>query len=486
MSFTAKAPYQMFINGIWTDADSKEVFEVKNPATTEVVGTVPMGSDTDTTKALNAAQNAFKSWSRLPARKRGEYLEKVKDLLLENLQELAVMITLESGKPLSEAKGEVISAAENFAWYAAEARRVYGEVIPSDDAAKRIVVIRQAVGVAALITPWNFPLNILGRKVATALAAGCTIVAKPAEQTPITGILLWRLLEQAGLPPGVANLVTGDPVQIGKELLDNPIAKVIGFTGSTAVGKLLMQGASKHVKRLALELGGHAPFIVFEDADLDLAAKAVVRNKFRNTGQMCGCANRVYVHELVYDAFIEKLTALVQKLQVGNGLEDSTEVGPLVDEQGLIKVKQHVDDALSKGATALVGGCALEGSPGFFYQPTILVNVHKEMDIMREETFGPVVPVTTFTSEEEVLNQANDTQYGLYAYFFTKDADRSIRVSEALEYGMVGINDSLITAIQAPAGGFKESGLGREGGHWGMDEYLEVKYVTHTMTSQGN
>lgn len=486
MSFTDKAPYKMFINGTWTNAENMKVFEVKNPATAEVIGTVPLGSATDTKKALDAAQNAFKSWSRLPARKRGEYLEKIKDLLIENIEELAVMITMESGKPLSEAKGEVLSAAENFSWYAAEARRVYGEVIPSDDAKKRILVIRQPVGVAALITPWNFPLNILGRKVATALAAGCTIVAKPAEQTPITAILLWRILEKAELPDGVANLVTGDPVEIGKEILDSPIAKVIGFTGSTAVGKLLMQGASKHVKRLALELGGHAPFIVFEDADLELAAKAVVRNKFRNTGQMCGCANRVYVHEHVYDAFTEKLSVLVKALQVGNGLEESTEVGPLIDEQGLDKVKQHVEDALRKGATALVGGCALENSQGFFYQPTILVDVHKEMDIMREETFGPVVPVTTFTSEEEVINQANDSQYGLYAYFFTKDADRCIRVYESLEYGMVGINESLITAIQAPAGGFKESGLGREGGHWGMDEYLEIKYVTHTLSSEAN
>lgn len=482
MKLDTSGPYPLYIGGQWTEAESKQVFDVNNPATGAWIASVPRGSTLDASKALVAADAAFPQWSRLSAADRAKYLERVKDLLFENVEEIAALMTMESGKPIRESRSEVKSAADNFAWYAAEGRRIYGEVVPSDTPNKRIIVIRQPIGVAALITPWNFPLNILSRKVATALAAGCTVVAKPAEQTPLTAMLLWRLLEKAGIPPGVANLVTGDPVSIGQEILENPIAKVIGFTGSTSVGKILMQGAAKHVKKLALELGGHAPFLIFEDADVELAAKALVMNKFRNTGQTCSCTNRVYVQESVYARFMAVFARLVQELRVGNGLDEATEVGPLIDEDGLEKVKRHVEDALAKGADALVGGAKVANLSGLFFQPTILTNVNNEMAIMREETFGPVLPVVTFRSESEVVKWANDSPFGLYAFVYTKDLDRCIRVAEALEYGMVGVNESLITMVQAPAGGFKESGLGREGGHWGIEEYLEVKYVAITIS----
>lgn len=481
MKIQTDGPYQMYIGGQWVQATNKEVFRVYNPATGELVAEVPQGLKPDATAALEAADGAFPGWSRLSAADRARYLEKIRDLLLENSQEIATVMTMESGKPIREARSEVQSAADNFSWYASEGRRVYGEVVPSDTPNRRIVVIRQPIGVAALITPWNFPLNILSRKLATALAAGCTVVAKPAEQTPLTAILLWRVLEQAGLPAGVTNLITGDPVSIGAELLENPVSKVIGFTGSTAVGKILMEGAAKHVKKLALELGGHAPFLVFEDADIELAVKALVMNKFRNTGQTCSCTNRVYVHESIYARFMDVFSKQVLALHVGNGLEESTEVGPLIDQSGLEKVKYHVQDALSKGAEAVVGGYEIN-SDGLFFQPTILTNLNADMAIMSEETFGPVLPVVTFRSEEEVIRLANNSPYGLYAFVYTRDIDRCIRVAEALEYGMVGVNESIITVVQAPAGGFKESGLGREGGHWGMDEYLEVKYVALTIS----
>lgn len=478
MSISVEAPYAMYIDGKWVSADSGQTFDVLNPATLEIVGEVPLGSTSETRNALSAAEQAYRRvWSELTPFQRADYLNKIGEILQENAEPIAEMITLESGKPIKEARGEVMSAAQGFTWYAAESVRIFGETVAPLKTNQKIVVERQPVGVAALITPWNFPLNILSRKVATALAAGCTVVAKPAEQTPLSAVLLWRVLEGAQLPAGVANLVMGDPRTIGDEMIRNPVAKVIGFTGSTRVGKLLMRGASERVKRVALELGGHAPFIVFDDADLDVAVNDLMANKFRNAGQTCSCVNRIFVHTHVHDMFIKKLADAMQKLKVGNGLDETTDVGPLIDEGGMKKVKHHVRDAIEKGAKVILGGREADVKGGYFYLPTLLTNVSPDMEIMQEETFGPVLPVIPFDTEQEVIRRANETHYGLYAYVYSEGLGRCMRVANQLEYGMIGINESLITSIHTPAGGFKESGLGREGGHWGLDEYLEYKYI---------
>jgi len=472
---------QMYINGEWISAESGETLAVINPATSEEVGTVSFGDAREAKKAIDAAHEAFPSWSRLTARERSKYLSTLAELVRKNRDELAGLISAEMGKPLGEAKGEVLGAADNFVWYSEEAKRVYGETIPSSVANKRIMVLRQPVGVVGAITPWNFPINMVVRKIAPALAAGCTVVLKPAESTPLTAVRLFELIEQAGFPKGVVNLVVGHAESVGNEFIDNPKLSKIAFTGSTRVGKLLMEGAAKQVKRVSMELGGHAPFIVFADADLDAAVKGLFESKFRNSGQMCICTNRLYVHEEVADAFTEKLVERLKRAKVGDGREKETEIGPLVNERALNKVLEHIEDAKDKGAQVVFGGNRMtEGdyAKGFFCEPTVISNVTNEMKITFEETFGPVVPIVRFTDEAEVVRQANDTRYGLAAYVYTRDNARCFRMAEELEYGIVGINDGSPTQTQAPFGGFKESGIGREGGHFGMDEYLETKFVS--------
>lgn len=472
---------QMYINGEWISAESGETLAVINPATCEQVGTVSFGDAREAKKAIDAAHEAFQSWSRLTARERSKYLSTLAELVRKNRDELAGLISAEMGKPLGEAKGEVLGAADNFVWYSEEAKRVYGETIPSSVANKRIMVLRQPVGVVGAITPWNFPINMVVRKIAPALAAGCTVVLKPAESTPLTAVRLFELIEQAGFPKGVVNLVVGNAESVGGEFLDNPKLSKIAFTGSTRVGKLLMEGAAKQVKRVSMELGGHAPFIVFADADLDAAVKGLFESKFRNSGQMCICTNRLYVHEEVADAFTEKLVERLKRAKVGDGREKETEIGPLVNERALNKVLEHIEDAKEKGAQVVFGGNRMtEGdyAKGFFCEPTVISNVTNDMKITYEETFGPVVPIVRFTEEAEVVRQANDTRYGLAAYVYTRDNQRCFRMAEELEYGIVGINDGSPTQTQAPFGGFKESGIGREGGHFGMDEYLETKFVS--------
>lgn len=471
----------MYINGEWVSAESGETLQIVSPATGEMVGTVSFGDDRDAKKAIDAAHEAFAGWSRLTARERSKYLYTLSELVKNSRDELAGIISAEMGKPIGEAKGEVLGAADNFVWYAEEAKRVYGETIPSSVANKRIMVLRQPVGVVGAITPWNFPVNMVARKIAPALAAGCTVVLKPAEGTPLSAIRLFELIEQAGFPKGVVNLVIGKPEAIGQEFIDNPKLSKIGFTGSTRVGKLLMEGAAKQVKRVSMELGGHAPFIVFPDADLDAAVKGLFESKFRNSGQMCICTNRLYVHEDVVDAFTEKLVERLKKAKVGDGRLKETEIGPLVNERALNKVLEHIEDAKAKGGQVVHGGARLtEGdyAKGFYCEPTVITNVTDEMKIAYEETFGPVVPIVRFTDEAAVVQQANNTRYGLAAYVYTRDNQRCFRMAEQLEYGIVGINDGSPTQTQAPFGGFKESGIGREGGHYGMDEYLETKFVS--------
>ncbi|MBP2018837.1 succinate-semialdehyde dehydrogenase/glutarate-semialdehyde dehydrogenase [Symbiobacterium terraclitae] len=474
--------YQLLIGGKWTEAASGERFAVTNPATGEVVATVPDAGAEDARAAIEAAHAAFAEWSALPAHVRARYMRKVYDGIMQNVDRLARVLTEENGKPLAEAKGEVINGAEYLNWYAEETRRVYGEVIPSSSRKTRIWVLRQPVGVVAAITPWNFPSSMITRKIAPALAAGCTVVIKPAEQTPLSALLLGEIIQEAGLPAGVVNIVTtSQPAAVGKEFLENRLVRKISFTGSTEVGKYLMQGAAAQMKRVSMELGGHAPFIVFDDADLDAAVQGAVISKFRNAGQTCICANRIYVQESVAEAFTERLVEAVRKLRVGNGFEEGTSVGPLIDEAAYRKVEEHVSDSLSKGARVLTGGHRLTGAGfdrGYFYAPTLLDQVSDDMRIVREETFGPVAPIMTFRTEDEVIRRANDTPYGLAAYIFTRNLGRTVRVSEALEYGMVAVNDSLLAVPQAPFGGIKESGLGREGGHHGLDDYLEYKYLS--------
>lgn len=474
--------FRLYIGGEWREAVSGRRFEVTNPATGEVVATVPDAGPEDARAAIEAAHGAFAAWSSLPAHVRARYMRKLYDLIVANAGRLARALTEENGKPLAEARGEVLNGAEYLNWYAEETRRVYGEIIPSSSRRTRIWVLRQPVGVVAAITPWNFPSSMVTRKIAPALAAGCTVVLKPAEQTPLSALLVAELIQEAGLPAGVVNIITTrDPASVGQAFLSNRLVRKISFTGSTEVGKYLMQGAAAQMKRVSMELGGHAPFIVFDDADLDAAVKGAVTSKFRNAGQTCICANRIYVQESVAEAFTERLVAAVRSLRVGNGMEEGTSVGPLIDEAAYIKVEEHVSDARSKGARVLTGGHRMTGPAfdrGFFYAPTLLDQVSDDMRIVREETFGPVAPILTFRTEEEVIRRANDTDYGLAAYVFTRDLGRTVRVSEALEYGMVGVNDSLLAVPQAPFGGVKESGMGREGGHHGLDDYLEYKYLS--------
>lgn len=472
---------KMYINGEWIEAESGETYAVMNPATGEQVGAISYGDGRDAGKAIAAAHEAFKGWSQLAARERSKYLYNLYDLVRKNRDELAALISAEMGKPLGEAKFEVLGAADNFMWYAEEAKRVYGETIPSSAPNKRLMVMKQPVGVVAAITPWNFPVNMVARKIAPALAAGCTVVLKPAEKAPLSTIRMFELIEEAGFPKGVANLVTGEASAIGKEIIENPKVAKITFTGSTRVGKLLMEGAAAQVKRISMELGGHAPFIVFEDADIDAAVKGLFESKYRNAGQMCICTNRLYVQESIVEAFTAKLVERLKNTKVGDGRVKGVEIGPLVDEAALHSVMGHIEDACEKGAAVAFGGKRLtEGdySKGFFLEPTVLTNVNQDMKVCYEETFGPVVPVISFTDESSVLEMANDTIYGLAAYVYTQNNSRCFRMAEGLEYGIVGINDGSPTQTQAPFGGFKQSGIGREGGQYAMEGFLETKFVS--------
>lgn len=472
---------QMLIDGRWVDSVSGRRFEVRNPANGEVLATVPDAAAEDARAAIEAAYRAFPGWSQAPAHERSAMMRKVYDLIRAKAEDLARLLSQEQGKPLAEARAEIASGAEYLAWYAEEARRVYGETIPSNSPRQRIWVLRQPVGVVAAITPWNFPSSMITRKIAPALAAGCTVVIKPAEQTPLSALALGELFQQAGLPAGVVNIVTtADPVAVGEEFLTNRKVAKISFTGSTEVGKYLVQRSAGQLKRVSMELGGHAPFIVFEDADLDLAVRHAVGSAYRNAGQTCICANRIYVHASIAAEFTRRYAEAVKALRVGNGLDPETQIGPLIDAAALQKVEEHVSDAKAKGAKVLTGGHRLHGAGydgGYFYAPTVLVDVTDDMKIVHEETFGPVAPVMTFTTEDEVVARANATNYGLAAYIFTRDLGRTIRVSENLQFGMVGVNETTLALPQAPFGGIKESGFGREGGRHGLEAYLEYKYV---------
>jgi succinate-semialdehyde dehydrogenase / glutarate-semialdehyde dehydrogenase len=465
-----------YVNGEWIQANSDQTIDVDNPASKEIIGRVPKLSGSETRRAIEAANAAFPAWSKKTAKERATILRRWFDLMMVNQEDLARLMTLEQGKPLAESRGEVAYAAAFFEWFGEEAKRVYGDTIPQHQADKRIVVIKQPIGVVACITPWNFPLAMITRKVGPAIASGCTVVAKPAEQTPFSALALAELAGRAGVPKGVFNVVTGSPVEIGAELTSNPIVRKLSFTGSTEVGKLLMAQCAGTIKKLSLELGGNAPFIVFEDADLDAAVEGAMASKYRNTGQTCVCANRLLVQDKVYDSFAEKLTAAVNKLKPAPGFEDGATQGPLIDDAAVEKVESHIRDAHSKGARILVGG-RRHSLGGRFFEPTILVDVTPQMAVAREETFGPVAPLFRFKTEAEAIALANDTEFGLAAYFYGRDIARVWRVAEALECGIVGINTGLISTEVAPFGGVKESGLGREGSKYGIEEYLELKYL---------
>jgi succinate-semialdehyde dehydrogenase/glutarate-semialdehyde dehydrogenase len=467
---------QSYIDGAWADADDGETIPVTNPANGETIGTVPRMGAAETRRAIEAANRAYPAWRAKTAKERGAILRKWYDLMMANQEDLAVLMTTEQGKPLAESRGEVGYAAGFIDWFAEEGKRVYGDTIPAPNEDWRIVVTKEPVGVCASITPWNFPSAMIARKVGPALAAGCTMVAKPATQTPYSAFALAELAERAGVPKGVFSVLTGKSGEIGTEMTENPTVRKITFTGSTEVGKLLMRQAAGTVKKVSMELGGNAPFLVFDDADLDAAVQGAIAAKFRNTGQTCVCANRIFVQEGVYDAFADKLGNAVAKLKVGNGLEDGVVQGPLIDEAAAKKVEEHISDAVGKGARIAVGG-KRHALGGTFFEPTVLVDVTTDMVVTREETFGPVAPLFRFKTEEEVIGLANNTEFGLASYFYSRDIGRIWRVAEALESGLVGVNAGVISTVEAPFGGFKESGVGREGSKYGIDDYLQIKYV---------
>jgi succinate-semialdehyde dehydrogenase/glutarate-semialdehyde dehydrogenase len=467
---------QCYVDGAWIAADSKKTFAVHNPATGGALGSVPDLGAAETRRAIEAAERALPAWRAKTGKERSAVLRKWNDLILAHLEDLALLLTTEQGKPLAEAKGEIQIGAAYVEWFAEEAKRIYGDTIPTPWADRRIVVIKQPVGVCAAITPWNFPHSMITRKVAPALAAGCTVVLKPAEQTPYSALALAELAERAGFPKGVLNILTGDAPAIGGELCANASVRKVSFTGSTEVGRLLMKQSAPTVKKISLELGGNAPFIVFDDADLDAAVEGAMVSKYRNTGQTCVCANRLFVQDRVYDKFAEKLAQKVKELKVGAGTEGGVTQGPLIDDNALAKVEEHVADALAGGARALTG--ARRHALGrTYYEPTVLTGVKPTMKIFREETFGPVAPLFRFGTDAEVIELANRTEYGLAAYFYSRDVGRVWRVAEALDYGMVGVNSGLITTEVAPFGGVKQSGLGREGSKYGCEEFVEVKYI---------
>ena len=466
--------HQAYIDGKWCDAPDGSATEIFNPANDQSLGFVPnLGAD-ETRRAIEAAQAAQPAWRALTAKERAARLRKWYELMLANQEDLARIMTAEQGKPLTEARGEVLYAASFIEWFAEEAKRVYGDTIPGHQPDKRLIVTKEPIGVTAAITPWNFPAAMITRKAGPALAAGCTMVLKPASQTPFSALALAELAERAGIPKGVFSVVTGSAGDIGSELTSNPIVRKLSFTGSTEIGRQLMAECAKDIKKVSLELGGNAPFIVFDDADLDKAVEGAIISKYRNNGQTCVCANRLYIQDSVYDAFAEKLKVAVAKLKIGNGLEEGTTTGPLIDEKAVAKVQEHIADALSKGAKLLAGGKVMEGN---FFEPTILVDVPKNAAVAKEETFGPLAPLFRFKDEAEVIAMSNDTEFGLASYFYARDLGRVFRVAEALEYGMVGVNTGLISNEVAPFGGIKASGLGREGSKYGIEDYLEIKYL---------
>ena len=467
---------QCYLDGQWLDARSGGTKPVTNPATGAVLGTVPfMGAD-ETRAAIEAAAVAFPAWAARTAKDRATLLRRWHDLMLANADDLATLMTAEQGKPLAEARGEIAYAASFIEWFAEEGKRVYGDVIPGHQPDKRIFVLRQPVGVVAAITPWNFPAAMITRKAGPALAAGCTFVCKPAMQTPYSALAMAELAHRAGIPKGVFSVVTGSAVAIGGEMTTNPIVRKVTFTGSTEIGKQLMVQCAGTLKKLSLELGGNAPFIVFDDADLDIAVQGAIASKYRNTGQTCVCANRLLVQEGVYDAFVAKLIDAVRKLRVGDGLQGATEQGPLIDDKAIAKVEEHIADALAKGGKIALGG-KRHALGGTFFEPTIITGVKPTMLVAREETFGPVAPIFSFKDEKEAICMANDTEFGLASYFYTRDLARSLRVAEALEYGIVGLNTGIISTEVAPFGGVKESGFGREGSKYGILDYTELKYL---------
>ncbi|HXH24426.1 MAG TPA: NADP-dependent succinate-semialdehyde dehydrogenase [Vicinamibacterales bacterium] len=465
-----------YIDGAWVDARSGATIAVDNPATGEIIGTVPKLGAAETRRAIEAANRAWPGWRKKTAKERAAVLRRWYDLMVQHQEDLARLMTIEQGKPLVESRGEVLYAAGFLEWFGEEAKRVYGDTIPGHQPDKRIVVIKQPVGVVACITPWNFPLAMITRKAGPAIACGCTVVLKPASQTPFSALALAELGERAGLPKGVFNVVTGPAAEIGAELTSNPIVRKVSFTGSTAVGKQLMQQSASTVKKISLELGGNAPFIVFDDADLDAAVEGAIASKYRNTGQTCVCVNRLYVQDAVYDAFAAKLAEAVKRLKPGNGLEPGATQGPLIDDRAVAKVEEHIQDALSRGAKVIVGG-KRHPLGGRFFEPTVLADVAPDALMAREETFGPVAPLFRFRTEEEAIALANNTEFGLAAYFYGRDIGRVWRVAEALESGMVGVNTGIISTEVAPFGGVKESGLGREGSKYGIEEFLEIKYL---------
>jgi len=469
----------LYINGEWIETN--ENLAVKNPATSEVLGEVSIARIEETKQAISSAKEAMKHWSKLTALDRYNYLRRVANILRSKTDHIAEIITTEMGKPLNEAKAEISLAIDYVDWFAEEGRRIYGETIPASSESKRLMLIRQPVGVVGAITPWNFPIAMITRKIAPALAAGCSVVLKPASATPLTAIEVVKAFHEAGIPKGVVNLLHGSAKEIVDQFMDSSDIRKITFTGSTEVGKQLVRDSANTMKKVSMELGGHAPFIVFDDADLDQAAEAAIASKFRNAGQTCVCTNRIYVHEEVVDEFVDKLASKMQELNIGNGLDPDITIGPLIDANAVEKAASHVQDAVDKGAEIVVGGQKLtedQYAKGNFFEPTLLKNANDQMVISYEETFGPVVPVFTFKTEQEVIERANHTQYGLASYVFTNDLTRVYKVSEALDYGIVGVNDPLPTVAQAPFGGVKESGVGREGGRQGIEDFLEYKYIS--------
>ena len=465
-----------YVDGAWIDADGGGTIEVTNPSTSEVLGTVPrLGAD-ETGRAIAAAERAWPQWRAKTAKERAAMLRRWHDLMMENQEDLAVLMTSEQGKPLAESRGEVAYSASFIEWFAEEGKRVYGDTIPQHQHDRRIIVLKEPVGVCAAITPWNFPLAMITRKAGPALAAGCPMVLKPASQTPYSALALAELGQRAGFPPGLFNVVTGSSTEIGGELTSNPAVRKLTFTGSTEIGKLLMRQCAGTVKKISLELGGNAPFIVFDDADLDAAVEGAMMSKYRNMGQTCVCANRLLVQDGVYEEFTARLAQAASGLRVGDGLTSDVEQGPLIDMKAVAKVEEHIADALGKGARIVVGGKRHELG-GSFFEPTVIADATPEMTVAREETFGPLAPIFRFESDDEAIAMANDTEFGLAAYFYSRDIGRIWRVAEGIEYGIVGINTGVISTEVAPFGGMKESGIGREGSHYGIDEFLEVKYL---------
>ncbi len=464
------------INGEWVGADSGATLDVINPATGDVIGTVPNAGRAETKRAIEAAQTAFESFRATTAAERGKWLRALHDAIMDNQDSLGELLTMEQGKPLAEAKGEVGMSAAYVLWFAEEARRVYGDLTPSPWADRRIMVTKQPVGVVAAITPWNFPSSMLARKIGPAIAAGCTSVVKPASMTPYSGLAWGALCEEVGIPKGVVNVLTGSAREIGAEITENPLVRKITFTGSTEVGKILLKQSADTVKKVSMELGGNAPFLVFDDADIDRAVEGGIAAKYRNSGQTCVCTNRFYVQAGVYDEFVEKLAAAAEALKVGPGGEAGTQQGPLIEEAAVEKVEEMIADATSKGGRVVTGG-ARHALGGTFFQPTVIADANHDMQFATDEIFGPLAPIFKFETEDEAVALANNTEYGLACYFYTRDLGRAFRVSESLDYGLVGVNEGVITTEVAPFGGFKESGVGREGSHYGIDEYLEIKYV---------